>query len=167
MPTMIKGVTQAGPCLACGASGKYDPELYNDPDDFVDCESCEGTGYNQSNHVVIERQIGDTKLGNIISILNELYEEYIGMLQDEIGIPHDSTNLYELNEDNLKTKSGILTAVLFVVGGIDKTAYAKNNIHKAWDEVLESYGWHYDMKFKKFADVRKGGAGWHIYDEKE
>lgn len=164
---MIKGAIQAGPCRACGATGKYDPEMYDDPDDFIDCEFCKGTGFNQRNHIVIERESGETKLGKVVQILGALYDEYLWLLRDPVeGTPKDIDTIYELNEDE-QTQVGILTAVLFRTGSIDRTQYAKDLILRTWQQVLEAYDWEYDMKFKNLKELRAGGSEWQTFNESD
>jgi hypothetical protein len=162
---MIKGAIQAGPCRACGATGKYDPEMYDDPDDFIDCEFCKGTGFNPRNHIVIERETGLTKLGKQVEILGTLYDTYLDLLRDPTeGTPDDIAIIYALNQTE-ETQAGILTAVLFRSGMIDRTQYAKDVIACAWESVLDEYDWEYDMKFKNFKELRAGGKEWQKFDE--
>lgn len=166
MPTMIKGAIQAGPCRACGATGKWDPEMYDDPDDFIDCEFCKGTGYNQRNHVVIERETGETKFGKIVQILGTLYDEYIWCLRNDDDVPEDIDKILDLNEEE-ECQAGILTAVLFRSGLTDRTQYARDTIMSAWYRVLEEYNWEYDMKFKSFKEIRAGGSEWQEFDQSD
>jgi hypothetical protein len=163
---MIMGAIQAGPCRACGATGKYDPEMYDDPDDFIDCEFCKGTGFNQRNHIVIERETGATKFGRIIALLGSLYDEYIICLRFEDDPPHDFDTIVELNEDE-NIQAGVLTAVLYRSGMIDRTNYSRDVIMETWYEVLSAYNWEYDMKFKSLEEIRAGGKEWQKFDESD
>lgn len=163
---MIKGAIQAGPCRACGATGKWDPHFDDDPEDFIDCEFCKGTGYNQRNHIVIERETGETKLGKIVQILGTLYDEYLWCLRNYDDVPNDIDKIFNLNEEE-ETQAGILTAVLFRSGLVDRTQYAKDTILKTWKKVLKEYDWEYDMKFKNFKELRAGGEEWQRFDESE
>jgi len=161
---MIKGVIQPGPCLACGATGKWDPEMYDDPEDFIQCEFCSGTGYSQTNHTVIEREIGQTKLGKVIQILSDLYDIYIDSMLSVEDNPSDIDTLIDINEDE-HIQAGILTAVLYRSGKIDRTHYSQEVMWEAWHLVLEAYDWEYDMKFKRTKDLRAGGSGWHLFEK--
>lgn len=169
--TMIKGVVMPGPCLACGATGKWDPHFDNDPEDFIECEFCSGTGYNSRNYTSIERKTGETKLGKIIKILNDFHTEYLNHLVGEHDDDEDVDKsrywyMYKIHTEKNKAIHAIYLAHIIANGcDLDITKHTKSIIKAGWEEFLSTYNWQYDMNFKNLEDVIEGGSGWQIFKE--